>query len=293
MYILFTISSSSRSPSVSSASFSPLSLNPGSDADNHRNEDEDQDKSLPEAASLYDEPIWTTAERITLYEKIIELLQHSEYTITKDDIDQRLIEYMKLRHNAIVPSQSINKQIQSAKSNITRIRKNQKEKESEMKAWETKKADFEHKQQQEREKTMSIRRSSRKSTVPEQLPPLPEFDEPCPIPPLSALAILQIDLIKHLSIINSQWEQEGKQKKQRQKEEKTIQRKKQRTEEKTAALQQRMNSITNINTNATSSTIPSSTNDSPSKRNTFSIATNTKLYMDHLIDNRNAVPNAD
>jgi hypothetical protein len=284
-----TPSSSSRSLSVSSASFSPLSLHPHSDTGNNVDE-KDDDKSLTQAASLYDEPIWTTAERITLYEKTIEVLKHSEYTITRKDFDQQLIEYMKTTHNTIVTSQSINKQIQSAKSNITRIRKNQKEKESEMKDWERKKADFEHRQQQERDKMMRRRRSSRNSTVLEQLPPLADFDEPCPIPPLSALAILQVDVIKHLNIISSQWEQELQQKKQRKKEERAIQRKKQRTDERTAALQQRMNTITNISTNgSSSSSSPTSNSDSPVRRNTFSIATNTKLYMDHLIDNRNAI----
>lgn len=116
---------------------------------------------------------------------------------------------------------------------------------------------------------------------------LPTFDVTCPIPALPAISNLQRDLINHLNTMESKWQHEDAEKRARKKEEKESERKKNRRQEKMAALERRrLNNITS-NTDSNSTTNPSNT-DSPTKRNTFSIATNTKLYMDHLIDSRRA-----
>lgn len=149
--IALSRSSSSAAATVAS---SPSSSSQSPSADGGANDND--------IGMVYDEPIWTTKERFTLYEKMTDLIKQSNNTITRELFDQQLIEHMKEQHNAVITATHIKKQIQSARAHISKVKQREKEKESEMKEWEIQKAAFELKQQQEREDDEKKREKKKK-----------------------------------------------------------------------------------------------------------------------------------
>lgn len=220
---------------------------------------------------------------ISLIQKMIDLIANSRHTITREDFDKQLIQHMLETHSAAVTSKTINRRVKYISASVSKAKKRHAEKEPEMIEWRRVRAEHEEKQRQERDRKEK-RRTTRKNTAEDALSQ-PAFDVPCPIPPLSALLSIQMRCHHQLSLMELQWEQEAKERKERDKEERAADRKRQSKEKKRQELAQRRTSTNTDNSNNSSC----SSTESPVKRNTFNISSNSRVYFEHLNEQRRVV----
>lgn len=261
------------SPSSSSSTSSSSSVSKASSS------------SLPSGADTEDtavvaEPVWTTRLEISLAEKMIELVTNSNNTITRTLFDQQVLQHMLDNHSMHVTSAHIKERLHRMQSRATRLKKENAEKDPQMIEWRKQKAEYEAKQQLDREKKQNRRRSLRRRSKADQEEvddrddnPIPSFPVECPIQPPTAIMNSINKCMHKLSAMTTQWSQEEKEKKEREKERKQVERKQKRMQEKKQRMVERQPST---------STDSSSSSDSPAKKNTFSIATNTKFYMEYM-----------